>query len=586
MKKTVALLLVFIFIFSSISFTSCNENGKENVETDVTTEAEVVETVEETSDIVIASNGKPIYKLIRFIDAIQEEVDVIVSFKNQLNTDYGLTFQISADWTMPSSAPPADACEIIIGLTCREETSEVISKHNLGYGDYAIEVCDNNKIVMVAPDYSDLTKCFEYFSDHLSTDEEGKLVYSGGNYISKLDDTNIFEGGFNPEALQIVYDSDGKYKKYAETISKHFKKNYDITVNVVSESAPQTAHEIIVGILNDKNRFKYNYSSLGAMDSIIASSESSILVCGNSDSGVSRAVESFVNMFIRSGHISSMNLPIQTVFTFNTFTGGEDPALIEGADTRIMSFNILSEEWDSKAVMEGRDVRVSAVLLNYLPDVAALQEVSNKWYPILESNVGGIYKFTRTKNLHREGTYTTLIYNTQTTKLIEEGLEYYSVGNSKRLRSIVWGVFESIATGERYVVFSTHWDVGAERQWMRMTEAKEMAEFCKKLYDKYKVDIFACGDYNASESTEEYKTFLQESGFVDAKKNAKVINRACKTYHTLFQSLNTSEYESIDHITFMEQTIPKVLYYNTLNAEYVIDASDHSPIYIDVKLAK
>ena len=586
MKKYIALLLVFILVLSSISFVSCNENEEEIVETDATTEAEVVETVEETTDIVIASNGEPIYKLIRFIDAIQEEVDVIVSFKNQLNTDYGLTFLVAADWTMPSSAPPADACEIIIGLTCREETSEVIAKHNLGYGDYAVEVCDNNKIVMVAPNYNDLTKCFEYFNNHLSTDEEGKLVYSGGNYISKLDDTNIFEKGFDPETLQIVYDSDGKYKKYAETISKQLKKNYDIIVKVVSESEPQSAHEIIVGVLNDKDRFKYNYSSLGVMDSIIASSENSILICGNSDAGVSRAVESFVNMFILSGHISSMNLPTQTLFTFNAFTGGENPALIEGADTRIMSFNILSEEWDSKAVLPGRDLRVSAVLLNYLPDVAALQEVSNKWYPILESNVGGIYKFTRKKNLEGSGTYTTLIYNTQTTKLIEEGLEYYSVGNSKRLRSIVWGVFESIATGERYVIFSTHWDVGAERQWMRMIEAKEMAEFCKKLYDKYKVDIFACGDYNSSESTEEYKTFLQESGFVDAKKNAKVINRACTTYHTLFQSLNTDKYESIDHITFMEQTTPKVLYYNTLNAEYIIDASDHSPIYIDIKLSK
>lgn len=586
MKKFIPLLLVLIFILSFVAFSSCNENEGEIIETDVTTQAKVVETVEETSDIVIATNGEPIYKLIRFIDAFQEEVDVIVSFKNQLNAAYGLTFQISADWTMPSSAPPADACEIIIGLTCREETSEVIAKHNLGYGDYAVEVCDNNKIIMVAPNYNDLTKCFEYFTNHLSTDEEGKLVYIGGNYVCKPNDTNIFEEGFTPETLQIVYDSDGKYKKYAETISKHFKKNYDLTVKAVSESEPQAAHEIIVGILNDKNRFKFNYSSLSGMDSIIASSDSSILVCGKSDAGLSRAVESFVNMFIRSGHISSMNLPTQTVFTFNAFTGGEDPALIDGADTRIMSFNILSEEWDARAVMEGRDIRVSAVLLNYLPDVAALQEVSNKWYPILETNVGGIYKFTRTKNLHREGTYTTLIYNTQTTKLIEEGLEYYSVGNSKRLRSIVWGLFESIATGERYVVFSTHWDVGAERQWMRMTEAKEMADFCQSLYDKYKVDIFACGDYNASESTEEYQTFIKESGFVDAKNSAKHINRACKTYHTLFESVSTSTYESIDHITFMEQTKPKVLYYNTLIAEYIIDASDHSPIYIDIKLAK
>ena len=584
MKKFIALFLVFIIVISSIAFTSCKKSQQEIIENNDTTE--ISETIEETADVIIASKGEPIYKIIRFIDAFQDEVDLIVGFKNQLNAAYGLNFLISADWTMPSSAPPADACEIIIGLTCREETSEVITEHNLGYGDYAIQICDNNKIIMVAPNYNDLSSCFEYFINQLSTDTDGNLLYIGGNYIYKTNDTNIFEEGYIPDTLQIVYDSDGKYKKNAETISKHFKKNYGLEIKVVSETEPKAEHEIIVGILNDKNRFKFNYSSLSGMDSIIASSDSSILVCGKSDAGLSRAVESFVNMFIRSGHISSMNLPTQTVFTFNAFTGGEDPALIDGADTRIMSFNILSEEWDARAVMEGRDIRVSAVLLNYLPDVAALQEVSNKWYPILETNVGGVYKFTRTKNLHREGTYTTLIYNTQTTKLIEEGLEYYSVGNSKRLRSIVWGLFESIATGERYVVFSTHWDVGAERQWMRMTEAKEMADFCQSLYDKYKVDIFACGDYNASESTEEYQTFIKESGFVDAKNSAKHINRACKTYHTLFESVSTSTYESIDHITFMEQTKPKVLYYNTLIAEYIIDASDHSPIYIDIKLAK
>ncbi len=582
MKKSISLVLALILLFSCIMYTACDE---EEAADEVST-TEYTETIEQTSDVVIASAGKAIYKLIRYIDAFDDEVDIIVKFKNQLNSAFDLSFQISADWTMPSSAPPADACEIIIGLTCREETSMVIDQHKLAYGDCAIQICDNNKIVIVAPNFNDLTKCFDYFTNNLSINDNGDLVYSGGNYLNKADDTNICEEGWNPETFQIVYDSEGKYKKYADNIAKMFKKHHELTIKVVSENETKTEHEIIVGILNDKNRFKYNYSSLSGMDSIIASSENSILICGISDAGLSRAVESFNNLFIRSGHISSLNMPTQTVLTFNAFTGGESPALIEGADTRIMSFNILSEEWDAAAVMEGRDIRVSAVLLNYLPDVAALQEVSNKWYPILESNVGGIYKFTRTKNLNREGTYTTLIYNTQTTKLIEEGLEYYSVGNSKRLRSIVWGVFESIATGERYIVFSTHWDVGAERQWMRMIEAKEMADFCKKLYDKYKVDIFACGDYNASEGTEEYQTFLNESGFVDAKTSAKVINRACKTYHTLFQSVSTGTYESIDHITFMEQTKPKVLYYNTLIAEYIIDASDHSPIYIDIKLAK
>lgn len=582
MKRFIASFLLCFMIVSCVALTSCNT--EEEPQTSETIES--VETVEQTADIVVASEGQAIYKLIRFIDAFQDEVDLIIKFKNQLNSDYGLTFQIGADWTMPSSAPPADACEIIIGLTCRKETTQVIDEHNLAYGDCAVKTCENNKIVMVAPNYKDLDKCFNYFMGNLEMNDNNELVYTGGNFINKANDVNICKDNFVPEEFQIVYDLDGNNKKYAENISKLINKHYGITIKAVSETEARAEHEIIVGILNDKKRFEYNYSSLSGMDSIIASSDDSILICGSSDAGLSRAVESFINLFVRSGHISSMNLPTQTVLTFNAFTGGEDPALASGADTRIMSFNILSEEWDSKAVMEGRDIRVSAVLLNYLPDVAALQEVSNKWYPILEKNVGGVYEFTRTKNLHREGTYTTLIYNTQTTKLVEEGLEYYSVGNSKRLRSIVWGVFESIATGERYIVFSTHWDVNADRQWMRMIEAKEMADFCKKLYDKYGVDIFACGDYNSSETTEEYKLFLQESGFVDAKTSAKVINRACKTYHTLFQSVSVGTYESIDHITFMEQTASKVLYYNTLIAEYIIDASDHTPIYIDIKLAK
>jgi endonuclease/exonuclease/phosphatase family metal-dependent hydrolase len=251
-----------------------------------------------------------------------------------------------------------------------------------------------------------------------------------------------------------------------------------------------------------------------------------------------------------------------------------------------MSFNILSEEWDAAAVLPGRDVRVPATILNYHPDVAALQEVSNAWYPILENYIGHTYKFVTKKTPSGKGTYTTLIYNDQTTDLIDDGIHIYSVGNSERLRSIVWGLFESKVSGERYIVFSTHWDVGAEKASQRLTQAKEMAALAKQLSEKHNADVFACGDYNASENTTEYRTFLSEAGFVDAKTDAKVKNRACKTYHTLFQNVSTDVYESIDHITFSAKIAEKVLYYNTLINDYVIDASDHCPIYIDIKTSK
>ena len=585
MKRIIALLLIVCTLTSCTFMISCNSEQSETT-SNVADEPTAVETVEETPEVIIAEGGDDIYTLIRYIDASNDEVDLILDFKNTLNAKYKLSFAISSDWTAPTLAPPADAPEIIIGLTCREETGEIIDKYNLGYGDCAIQVCDNNKIVIVAPNYKDLSKCFEYFIDNLTTTSDNKIVYTGGNYLSKLDVKYLWDGLESVTEFKIVYDKKGDNKEFAESIKKAIRKSYDIELDVVSETEPKSDYEIIVGVLSDKSRFDFDYSSLSPLGYQIAVSEKAILIAATTSNSLSNAVDTFLDSFIRTGNMASMNLPVGTLLNYDTFTGGDSTVLAEGADTRIMSFNILSEEWDAAAVLSGRDVRVSATILNYHPDVAALQEVSNAWYPILENYIGDTYKFTRKKTPSGKGTYTTLIYNTETTNLIEEDIHIYSVGNSERLRSIAWGLFESKVTGEKYIVFSTHWDVGEEKASQRKIQAQEMANLATQLRNKYNVDVFACGDYNASESTTEYKTFLSEAGFVDAKTDAKVKNRACKTYHTLFKDVSTSTYESIDHITFATKTASKVLYYNTLINDYVIDASDHCPIYIDIKTKK
>ncbi len=587
MKKFLSVILIMILLLTAIAFSSCNN---EQTSGDTSASDTIVE-IEPQEDVVIAIDGKPVYSLIRYIDAFDEEVSLLIDFRNTLNDTYNSTFTLASDWTAPQFAPPADASEIIIGLTSREATQAVLDANKMGIGDCAVQICDNNKIVIVAPDYADLKIGFEYFVENLEIKTDAAsgaehLVYTGGNYVHRADGTHIMSDISQLSEFKIVYDKNGKYKKYAENISKAIKKNYDIVIEVVPETAPKSEHEIIVGVLSDTSRFDYNYRKLNGMSYVIVTSDTSILIGAVNESAVKTATDYFTEKYIRSGNIVSMNLLANQEDEFNAFSAGADANLAEGADTRIMSFNILSEEWDAAAVMEGRDIRVSSILLNYLPDVAALQEVSNAWYPILQEYVGEVYQFTRKKIPSGSGTYTTLIYNKSTIKLIEEGIHLYSVGNSQRLRSIVWGVFESISTGEKYIVFSTHWDVGAERQGNRMIQASEMAELALSMNKKYNADVFVCGDYNASENTSEYKSFLEKSGYVDAKNSAKVVKLACTTYHTLFQSVSTGNYESIDHITFSKETQPKVLFYNTLTQDYVIDASDHCPIYIDVKLSK
>ena len=590
MKRIISLLISLIMLVSCLSLNSC----KDGVDSEVTSSSEessTVETVEESKDVVIASGGEEIYSFIRYIDASKEEIDLIVDFKNVLNKKFDLSFAISADWTMPSMAPAADAPEIIVGLTSREATLGVIADVALGFGDCAVKVCANNKIVIVAPNYEDLKIGFDYFADNTSVvknEDTGidEVVYTGGDYLYEISSSHIWGDSAVAPEFKIVYDKAGKNKSLAESVAKAFNKAYDFKPEVICETEPKSGFEIIVGVLSDKSRFKYDYSKLNGLGYEIVTSDDSILLAASTEGSLKSAVDTFASRFIRTGNLVSLNLPVNIAYNYNSFGGGDSAALAEGADTRIMSFNILSEEWDAAAVMSGRDIRVSATILNYLPDVAALQEVSNAWYPILQEYIGDTYSFTRKKTPSGKGTYTTLIYNKETTKLIEEGIHIYSVGNSERLRSVVWGVFESIATNERYIVFSTHWDVGAERASNRMIQAKEMAKLATEFRAKYNADVFACGDYNASESTSEYKTFLSESGFVDAKTNAKTIKRACKTYHTLFSDVTTSTYESIDHITFLEETSSKVLFYNTLINDYIIDASDHCPIYIDIKTQK
>ena len=583
-------LFISVLIALALLFVSCNNTANEGSEST----AEVPDDVSGNdiqTDIVIARNGEPVYNIIRFIDAFNDEVSIAIDFRNTLNDTFGTSFSLSSDWTAPQLAPAADAPEIVLGLTNREATQFVLDKFDMGIGDCAVQICENNKIVIVAPDYADLKIGIEYFVEHLELKTESQsgmteLVYTGGNFVYQTENPHIMSDLDQLAQYKIVYDKGGKYKKYAENLAKTIKKNYDIVIEVVSETEPASEREIIIGKLNDTSRFEYKYWQLNGANYVIATSDTSILICGVTDSAVKSAVEYFIEKYVRTGNIVSLNLLANTEEGFNAFAAGEDVILAEGADTRIMSFNILSEEWDSKAVMEGRDVRVSSIILNYSPDVAALQEVSNAWYPVLQSYIGEVYQFTRKKTPSGSGTYTTLIFNKETTKLIEEGIYIYSVGNSQRLRSIVWGLFESISTKQRYIVFSTHWDVGEERQGNRMKQASEMAELALSMSQNYNADVFVCGDYNSSESSAEYKSFLEKSGFVDAKTDAKEIKLACKTYHTLFKDVSTGTYESIDHITFSLATKPKVLFYNTLIHDYVIDASDHCPIYIDVKLAE
>ncbi len=269
----------------------------------------------------------------------------------------------------------------------------------------------------------------------------------------------------------------------------------------------------------------------------------------------------------------------------------------KGANLRIMSFNLLADDWNNKPAVPGRDEKAFDAIKRYSPDVVGVQECNAVWYYLCEKNFPE-YAFVNSGN-NKVGSnvnYSTLLYNTDKVTLTEFGQSAYSNNSNNRFTlNMTWGLFEQKADGKKYIAISTHWGLTAE---IRMVQAKELAAKIAELKTKYNVPVFAMGDFNAGDSTEEFNSFLKESEFADSKRIAETQGVICQTFHrgdgtgtkedynsgywklgTASFRTNMDTFSSIDHIVCASDA--KVLYYNTITEADVLDASDHCPIYAD-----
>ena len=281
-----------------------------------------------------------------------------------------------------------------------------------------------------------------------------------------------------------------------------------------------------------------------------------------------------------------------TPFPADAYTHQDPTALAEGADMRVMSFNILCELWNDKAKIPIRLNPVLAPIYTYKPDILGLQEVSDCWHTALSlffESDDGIYTIVDAKTDRGVTNFSPLVYNTETMTLLEHGVETLSVGD-ERLRVLSWGYFERKSDGERFVAINTHWNVGdandEKKTADQVTQATEMAEFVLAMKAKYNCPVITTGDYNNRHEpgNEEIPlgTYIQLSGMNDSRLSAKVANRSYKTTHTLFTECHRWGGAAIDHI-FVSSDV-EVLFYNILIDDYQRYASDHNPIYADINL--
>lgn len=251
--------------------------------------------------------------------------------------------------------------------------------------------------------------------------------------------------------------------------------------------------------------------------------------------------------------------------------------LSEGADIRVISFNILVE--GSGISLDGRAEGAIETILKYRPDVIGLQEVDKGWYDRLQPGIGDTYEFLYTDNTQGGINRTTAAYNAETVTPVDDGVVIYSQGASPNDRVMTWGVFETVADQRRFAVINTHWDTNRLAD-NRFVQAEEMGKKVLEIREKYQCPVICTGDFNTNRMSGEFKKFLELSQTADAQANVEEqINGEYRSQHTLWEMPDRGK-TSIDHITYTEDIKPVV--FAVLAEKEILGVSDHCPLLIDL----
>ncbi len=570
-KKAFILILVSLSLLLPFAACAGGANREESEETGATSEAE---------KIIIASDRFTDYKIIRPEDGNVDNqfLAAFLEIKRVIDQGSGSSIKLGEAFRRTEVSYKADAPEILIGNTGYPESIEVMN--SIGYYDFAIRKA-GKKIVIAAHTKENLISACEYFASRAllarrGDDNKAEVVYTG-DYTEVSGRAAFFSGDNKLSDYTIVYPA-GQSKEYAEQLAKYLANDFKIELNIVADSADEKGPEILIGDTNRAESAKYMREVDDNMTQIIKLEGDKIVLAGKSNFALMSAVSTLARNLGDKKYSFLCNLPSDFDIRDTAFPATDSRELASGANLRIMSYNILSEEWNDKTPIDGRRDYVAATILYYSPDVIGLQEISDIWYSALPGMISSDYVMVGEKNSRGESNYTGMAYNKHKVALLESGTDLFSAGNSTRLRLINWGYYEKLDTKERFIVMNTHWCIVKEN---RIVEAVEMAALYNKYKDKYNCPIITVGDYNANEGSEEYKNYISLTGLNNARHDADVKKRLTKTTHSLGKAPTADHTAAIDHIFYSDDI--KCLYYNTLVDQIVLDSSDHNPIYADFK---
>lgn len=252
---------------------------------------------------------------------------------------------------------------------------------------------------------------------------------------------------------------------------------------------------------------------------------------------------------------------------------------------RIMTMNIWGDYFNNP--VEIRKDGIVKTIKKYSPDILGVQEITNGWYNSdLFSDIGDKYILVEGV----KGNFTPLLYKKERFDLIERGWELF-VETPDPSKSFTWAVLREKQNQKKIAVINAHlwWmDRNVEDDMLRAKNARQLFEAMENLKNKYNIQVFAFGDFNCKEGSLAMK-FLESKGINSSYKLAVTSSNVSShhgdpvlgddgKYHGTKTENDSSH--SIDHIVTYEKDA-WISEYKVVEDKSILDATDHSPVYID-----
>ena len=576
-----AMMAVFMLLGCAVS---CGKSEDPNAEqTTLPAETETIAiTTEPAAELgaPVKLSGEPIELTSDFVLVCADnQNDAVLMLANTLKTKIKVKTGILLSMGYANS--PKEK-EIVLGHSGGREGCDS-AYAAIGGSDYIVHV-EGSKVVLGAWTKENLTAAADMLLENaLVQDGDRWLIYP---YAVKT--SASVSVGTDLSAYRIVYSEDaGSYLKNTVVphLQKQLKDGFGVDVPAVSDKETPVEYEIVLGNTNRNTATIQGYfddgQKLTAYGHAIVPDGSRIYLLSKSEFALYGAATTLCKQ--ATPEIGPDVFCLRAEPWFSPAPDTEDKIeLAEGADIRIMSYNILNPNWGGSPLSSGRDVNVANILMYYMPDVVGLQETYSGWHASLKKLLvdTGMYAFACQKNNAMSYNMTTFMYNTQTVKLVEEYVLDLDKNSDIRVFSVA--IFEKLSDGKRFIVTNTH-PAPTSQAENYQRNFSSLLELVDDVMTKYEgVPLIMTGDFNTKEQSSMYTTFMNTAGVKDAKYEADVLVREYCTYSGWQKAPIKGNASCIDHIFVNANADVKL--FNVVIDHDVQNTSDHIPIYADIAL--